>query len=116
MEDVLEVYHRPYDPKRPQVCIDETSKQLVEHVLRPLPAAPGTLAREDDEYKRCGVANIFLAVEPLTGHTVVEATEHRKRTDFAHYLRDLCDGPYREAEKDVVVIDNLNIHGIKMIS
>jgi hypothetical protein len=112
MEDVLEVYHRPYDPKRPQVCIDETSKQLVEHVRHPLPAAPGTPAREDDEYKRCGTANVFLAVEPLTGRTVTEATEHRKRTDFAHFLRDLCDGPYREADKVVLVLDNLNIHGL----
>jgi hypothetical protein len=79
MEDVLEVYQRPYDPKRPQVCIDETSKQLVEHIRTPIPASPGTLARVDDEYKRCGTANIFLCVETLTGETVVEATEHRAK-------------------------------------
>lgn len=74
MEDVLEVYRRPYDPKRPQICIDETSKQLLEHTRIPVPATPGTLLRVDDEYKRCGTANIFLSVEPLTGKTVVKAT------------------------------------------
>ena len=112
MEDVLEVYQRPYDPKRPQICLDETSKQLVEHVRTPIPAAPGRPAREDDEYKRCGTANVFLAVEPLTGRCVLEATEHRKRPDFAHFLRDLCDGPYRDADTIVLVMDNLNIHSL----
>jgi hypothetical protein len=67
MEDVLDVYHRPYDPARPQVCLDETSKQLLEHTRTPLPATAGTPARVDDEYKRCGTANIFAAIEPLTG-------------------------------------------------
>jgi hypothetical protein len=110
MEDVLEVYQRPHDPSHPQVCIDETSKQLVEHTRTPLPAQPGRLERQDDEYKRCGTANIFLCVEPITGKTVLEATERRTAVDFAHFLRDLCDGPYRKAEKLVVVLDNLNIH------
>jgi len=110
MEDVLEVYRRPYDPKRPQVCIDETSKQLLEHTRVPVPAAPGRPAREDDEYKRCGTANIFLCVEPLKGRVVTDATEHRAKVDFAHFVRDLCDGPYRDAEKVVVVMDNLNTH------
>jgi hypothetical protein len=110
MEDVLDVYHRPYDPKRPQVCIDETSKQLLEHTRIPIPASPGTPARVDDEYKRCGTANIFLCVEPLTGQTIVKATEHRAKVDFAHFIRDLCDGPYRDAHKLVVVMDNLNTH------
>jgi len=99
MENVLEVYRRPYDPKRPQVCIDETSKQLLEHTRTPLPTSPGTPARVDDEYKRCGTANIFLCVEPLTGETIVEATDRRTKIDFAHFIRDLCDGPYRNAEK-----------------
>jgi hypothetical protein len=112
MEDVLEVYQRPYDPKRPQVCIDETSKQLLEHTRIPIPPSPGTPAREDDEYKRCGTANIFLCVEPLTGRTVVTATEHRAKIDFAHFIRDLCDGPYSNAEKLVVVMDNLNTHSL----
>ncbi len=88
MEDVLEVYRRPYDPKRPQVCIDETSKQLLKHLRIPIPAAPGAPARVDDEYKRCGTANIFLCVEPLRGKTVVEATERRARVDFANFIKD----------------------------
>jgi len=98
MEDVLEVYRRPYDPKKPQVCIDETSKQLLEHTRIPIPASKGTPSRVDDEYKRCGTANIFLCVEPLEGKTVVKATDHRTKIDFAHFVRDLCDGPYRDAE------------------
>lgn len=112
MEDVLEVYRRPYDPRRPQVCMDETSKQLLEHTRIPIPASPGTLAREDDEYKRCGTANIFLCTEPLTGQNFIKATERRTKVDFAHFIRDLCDGPYCEAEKLVVVMDNLNIHSL----
>jgi hypothetical protein len=110
MEDVLEVYRRPYDPRRPQVCIDETSKQLLEHTRIPIPAAPGAPTRIDDEYKRCGTANVFLCVEPLRGTTVVKATERRAKVDFAYFLRELCDGPYRDAEKLVVVMDNLNTH------
>jgi len=75
-----------------------------------MPAAPGKPERVDDEYKRCGTANIFLCVEPLTGETHVKATEHRAKIDFAHFIRELCDGPYRDAEKLVVVMDNLNTH------
>lgn len=112
MEDVLEVYHRPYDPKRPVICADETSKQLVKHIHTPINAGPGQLKCEDDQYERCGTANIFLAVEPLTGTTVLEVTDHRKRVDYAHFLRDLCDVKYAEAEKIVLVTDNLNIHGL----
>jgi hypothetical protein len=112
MEDVLEVYKRPYDPNRPQICIDETSKQLLEHTRTPLPAIPGTLAREDDEYRRCGTSNIFLCVEPLTGRTVVKATEHRAKVDFAYFIRELCDGPYQHAEKLIVIMDNLNTHSL----
>ncbi|MCP4677403.1 MAG: IS630 family transposase [Deltaproteobacteria bacterium] len=110
MEDVLEVYHRPYDSKRPQICIDETSKQLLEHTREPIAARPGTPAREDDEYKRNGTANIFLCVEPLTGQTVVKVTERRTKIDFAHFIQEICDGPYRDAEKIVLVMDNLNTH------
>ena len=110
MEDVLEVYRRPYDPRRPQVCIDETSKQLLQHARIPIPATPGASARVDDEYKRCGTANVFLCVEPLRGKTVIQATERRTKVDFANFVRDLCDGPYRDAQKFVVVMDNLNTH------
>ncbi len=112
MEDVLDVYHRPYDPARPQVCLDESSKQLLEHTRVPIAASPGTRARVDDEYKRCGTANIFAAVEPLTGRSVVEVTERRTAVDMAGFLRRLSDQEYPKAAMIVLVMDNLNIHGL----
>lgn len=112
MEDVLEVYQRPYDPKQPQVCLDETSKQLLEHVRAPIAAAPGQPSRVDDEYRRCGTGNIFLAVEPLTGHVALEATERRASVDFAKFLRCLSDEKYPEAERIVLVLDNLSTHSL----
>ncbi|HEV3192815.1 MAG TPA: transposase, partial [Polyangiaceae bacterium] len=115
MEDVLEVYHRPYDPERPQVCLDETSKQLLEHVRRPIAAGPGTPARIDDEYKRCGTANIFAALEPLTGRCVVEVTERRTAVDMAHFLARLSEETYRSATTIVLVMDNLNIHDLSCL-
>lgn len=115
MEDVLDVYHRPYDPARPQVCIDETSKQMVEHTRVPIPASPGTPARVDDEYRRCGTANIFAAVEPLTGRSLVCATEHRTAVDMARFLRRVSDEQYPKAKLIVVVMDNLNIHGLSCL-
>jgi len=115
MEDVLDVYHRPYDPTRPQVCLDETSKQLVEHTRVPIAASRGRPARVDDEYKRCGTANIFAAVEPLTGRALVQATEHRTAIDMAHFLRRLSDEAYREATAIVLVMDNLNIHDLSCL-
>jgi len=114
MEDVLEVYHRPYDPARPQVCLDESSKQLLEHTRVPIAARPGTPAREDDEYKRCGTANIFAAVEPLTGKNVVEITERRTAVDMALFLRRLSD-EYPTAAAIVLVMDNLNIHALSCL-
>ncbi len=110
MEDVLEVYHRPYDPDRPQVCLDETSKQLVSEVIEPLAAAPGRPAREDYEYKREGVANLFMLCEPLAGKRHVRVTDRRTRTDFAQVIKDLVDVHYPEAQKIVLVMDNLNTH------
>ena len=112
MEDVLEVYHRPYDRRFPQVCIDETSKQLLDHVRVPLAPEPGVLARVDDEYRRCGTTNIFLAVEPLKGRVVTEATEHRASIDFARFLRHLADDVYPSAECIVAVMDNLSTHSL----
>jgi hypothetical protein len=112
MENVLEVYHRPYDPLRPQVCVDETSKQFLEHVRTPISPAPGVLARVDDEYRRCGTANIFLATEPLNGRVITEATERRASVDFAHFLRRLSDVEYRKAERIVLVMDNLSTHSL----
>lgn len=112
MEDILDVYHRPYDSARPQVCLDETSKQLLEHVRLPIPAAPGVPARVDDEYKRCGTANIFAAVEPLTGQSLLSVTEHRASVDMAHFLRRLSDEAYPDTTVIVLVMDNLSIHSL----
>jgi len=110
MEDVLDTYEMPYDPEHPVVCFDETSKQLVEHTRTPLPAGPGDKAREDDEYKRCGTGNIFLAVEPLTGKVTVEVTLHRTTMDCAKFLQHVADDVYPDASKIVLVSDNLNTH------
>jgi hypothetical protein len=110
MEDVLEVYTRPYDPLRPQVCLDECSKQLVAETRSPLPAGPGQAERFDYEYERCGTANLFMLFEPLAGKRHVEVTERRTAVDFAHVVRDLADVHYPDAEKIVLVMDNLNTH------
>ncbi len=110
MEDVLEVYTRPYDPRVPQVCLDETSTQLLRHVRPPLPAAPGQPARLDPEYEREGVLNLFLTCEPLTGRRWVTVTERRTKVDWAHQIQELCDVRYPTAERIVLVQDNLNTH------
>jgi hypothetical protein len=112
MEDVLEVYHRPYDPKRPVLCIDETSKQLVGEARTPLPLGPGMVERYDYEYMRHGVANLFLACEPLAGWRHVAVTEHRRRGDWAGFIRSLLDGRYAQAERVVLVMDQLNTHAL----
>jgi hypothetical protein len=112
MEDVLDTYHRPYDSALPLVCLDETSKQLLEHTRVAVPASPGTRARVDDEYKRCGTANIFAAVEPLTGWSLVQATDRRTAVDMAHFLRRISDEAFPNATAIVLVMDNLNIHGL----
>jgi DDE superfamily endonuclease len=110
MEDVLEVYHRPYDPTRPVVCLDETFKQLIGESRKPLPMRPGAVERYDHVYVRNGVASLFLAVEPLAGWRHVAVTQHRRRTDWAGFVRDLLDGRYRDAATVVLVMDQLNIH------
>ena len=110
MEDGLEVYTRPYDPRCPQVCLDETSKQLVADTREPLPAAPGPPARVDYEYERKGTANLFMVFEPLTGHRQVKVTERRTAVDFAYVIQTLVDVQYPQAEKIVLVLDNLNTH------
>ncbi len=110
MEDVLDVYTRPYDPCRPQVCLDETSRQLLGDVTPPLPMAPGHPAREDYEYVRGGVCNLFLACEPLRGWRHVTVSDRRTRRDFAHVIKDLVDVQYPDAEQIVLVMDNLNTH------
>jgi hypothetical protein len=110
MEDVLDVYHRPYDPRYPQVCMDEASKQLIAETRQPLPAAPGQPERVDYEYERKGVANLFLFSEPLRGWREVAVTERRTMIDWAHTIRELVDVHYPEAERIVLVMDNLNTH------
>ena len=110
MEDVLEVYKRPYDPKRPSVCLDETSKQLIGEVAAPVPAAPGQVAHYDYEYVRNGVANLFMIFEPLAGKRKVEVTERRTKKDYAECLRKISDQMYPDAERIVLVQDNLNTH------
>ena len=111
MEDVLEVYARPYDPARPQVCIDEGGKQLIGDVRPPLPGRPGTPRREDYEYERKGMANLFMAFEPLAGTRRVEVTERKTNKDFARLIRRRVDEWYPGAEKVVLVLDNLSTHG-----
>ena len=110
MEDVLEVYRRPYDPRRPVVCLDETFKQLIGETREPLPARPGAVERCDCVYTRLGVASLFLACEPLAGWRHVAVSERRCRSDWAHFVRDLLDGRYREVERVVLVMDQLNTH------
>src|SRR5512135_530022 len=110
MEDVLEVYIRPYDPARPVVCLDEISKQLVAETRTPLPAEPGPPARVDYEYERCGTANLFMTSEPLAGHRHVTVTEQRTAIDFAKEVRDLLEVRYPQAARVVLVMDNLNTH------
>jgi hypothetical protein len=110
MEDVLEVYTRPYDERFPQVCLDEKSKQLISEVREPLAASLGRGARHDYEYERNGVANLFIVSEPLAGWRHLEVTERRTKIDWAHCVKELVDVHYPEAEKIVLVMDNLNTH------
>lgn len=110
MEDVLEVYQRPYDPDRPVVCLDEKSKQLLSDVREPLPVQAGQPAREDHEYQRQGTANLFVAFEPLGNWRQVQVTDRRTKLDFAAFVQALVDGRYRDAQRIVLVMDNLNTH------
>jgi predicted RecB family endonuclease len=110
MEDVIEVDHRPYDPKRPVVCVDELPVQLIGETRTPIPAAPGRPQRYDYEYRRNGTANLFLAFAPLVGWRHVEVTDRRTAKDVGVLLRWLVDDVYEEAEKVVLVTDNLNVH------
>ena len=110
MEDVLDVYHLPYDPEYPMVCMDESSKQLIGEVRDPIPCEPGKPLRVDDEYIRNGVAEIFMEVEPLAGRRHVEITEHRTRKDWAAQIKQMLDERYPDAIKVRLVMDNLNTH------
>ena len=112
MEDVLDVYQRPYDPKRPMVCLDEASKQLIGQACRPVPARPGQAARVDYEYVRHGTANLFMVFEPLAGKRQVHVTDRRTKRDWAWCVKGLMEDRYPAAEKIVLVMDNLNTHGL----
>ena len=110
MEDVLEVYKRPYDEKRPVVCMDELNKQIIKEIQIPLPIEPGKPQRFDTEYERNGTSNIFLSFEPLKGKRQLKVTTRRTKVDWAYYIKELVDEEYSEAEKIVLVQDNLNTH------
>ena len=110
MEDVLEVYAEPHDPKRPVVCFDECSKELHGQVTDPISASPGHPAKQDYEYTRHGTANLFVIVEPLSGMRRVTVTDRRTIPDFAAQMKYLCDELYPDAEVIRVVLDNLNTH------
>ena len=112
MEDVLEVYHRPFDPARPLVCLDEAAKQLLGEVRAPLPMQPGQPERVDGEYTREGTAAIFLLCEPLAGQRHVFVRAQRRRPDFAAVIKTLCDELHPAAQKIVLVLDQLNTHGV----
>jgi DDE superfamily endonuclease len=110
MEDVLEVYHRPLNARRPLICLDETSKQLIGEVVKPLPAEPGQPERFDYEYVRNGTANLFMLFAPLQGWRAIRVTERRTAQDFAEIVRWLVEDLYPDAEQVVLVTDNLNTH------
>ena len=110
MEDILEVYRRPLDPRRPLVCLDEMPYQLVSETRIPLPLQPGQTECHDYEYKREGVVNIFMVFAPLLGQRWTRVTKRRTRKDWAYLMRDIVDGLFPDADKVVVVMDNLNTH------
>ena len=112
MEDVLEVYHSPYDASRPLVCLDEASKQLLAETRQAIGVEPGKPKRIDAEYRRCGTASVVMLNTPLDGTRHVRVREQRTRTDFAEVIRELCDELYTDAQKIVLVMDNLNTHHV----
>jgi hypothetical protein len=110
MEDVLDVYQRPYDPAYPVVCMDESPKQLIGEVAHTLPAKPGSVKKLDAEYVRNGTIEIFMEVEPLAGKRHVTVTERRTKIDWAQQVKEMLDVRYPNATKVVLVMDNLNTH------
>jgi hypothetical protein len=110
MEDVLDVYQRPYDAARPVVALDEKPVQLLGDTREPIACKPGEPARQDYEYKRNGTANIFCAFEPLGNWRRLKVTQRRTKLDFAAFVKELVDERYKDAEKVVLVMDNLNTH------
>jgi hypothetical protein len=110
MEQVLDVYKRPYNDRFPVICMDESPKQLIKETRTPVPMKPGQETRVDFEYERCGVANIFLASEPLKGKRYVNVTERKTKVDWAEFIRKIADEWYSDAEKITLVMDNLATH------
>lgn len=111
MEEVLDIYKKPYDIKQPVICMDESSKQLLKETRRPLPMKPGQVEKFDTEYERNGTASIFMAFEPLQGVRFTKITEQRTKTDWAHFIKEVVDSKrYKDAEKIIFVMDNLNTH------
>jgi DDE superfamily endonuclease len=110
MADVLTVYPQPPDPQRPVVCVDETFRQLIGEGRASLPVQPGAVERHDSVYVRNGVASLFVAFEPLAGWRHVAVTDHRRRSDWAPFVADRLEGPYREASRLGLVRDQLNTH------
>jgi hypothetical protein len=115
MEDVLAVYARPYDPQKPVVCMDEKPYQLLDHARNPLPGRPGSTEKIDNEYIRNGTCSIFIFTEPLAGWREAEALLRRTKLDWAHKTKWLLDEQYPDAEKVVLVMDNLNTHTISSL-
>jgi hypothetical protein len=115
MEDVLEVYSRPYNPDLPVVCMDEKPFQKLDHLRDPLPAQPGSIAKIDSEYRREGTCSIFIFTEPLAGWRYTEALERRTKIDWANMIKWLLDVQYPDVEKVILVMDNLNTHNISSL-
>ncbi|MEO0374092.1 MAG: IS630 family transposase [Cyanobacteria bacterium P01_A01_bin.17] len=113
MYDVIDLYHLPYNPAEPLVCVDEKSKQLLADTRVAIAGKPGAPGKQDYEYKRNGTRNLFVAIEPLAGWRQVSVTAHRKKPDFVHFIRQLLQGRYRKAHKVHIVLDNLNTHFAK---
>jgi hypothetical protein len=112
MEDILDVYHRPFDPYNPVVCMDEQPTQLIGETRMPIPAAPGKPLQYDFEYERNGTAVNFMFTEPLGGWRKVTIREHRTKIDWAQEIKQLLDEEDPKAHKVVLVCDNLNTHKI----
>jgi hypothetical protein len=109
MEQVLDVYKRPYDPKVPVICMDETPRQLIKETRTPIPSTRGRLERHDYEYERCGVYTVFMASEPLAGRRFVKATGRKTKLDWAEFMKDIAEH-YKKARKITLVMDNLSTH------
>ena len=114
MEDVLDQYEKPLDAREPLICLDEQPYQLLDHTCCPQPSRPGRPGKQDYEYRRCGTCSLFVAVEPKAGKRFVQARRHRKRADFARFVRDLLQR-YPNARRIHLVLDNLNTHNAQSL-